>query len=121
MRNRHSWRGLYLLGALAAGLLFADALAPMSLHWHDIVTVGIIFLVLDLTFLWTEKHADLFETDGVDAQAADDQLQRRWFIAEGEQYALPRPAPQKRLADGNTQNTEEQKCAILDRELLHKV
>lgn len=119
MGNHRKWRGLYLLGVLAAGLLFADALAPLSLQWHDIVTVGIVFLVFGLTFYWTEKHADLVETEGIDAQAADDQLQRRWFIAQGERYALPRPAPQNRLADGNTQYTEERKYAILDRKLLH--
>ena len=117
----YSWRGLYLLGALAAGMLVADTLAPLSMQWHNIITIGIVFLMVGLTFWWTEGHADLMETDGVDAKAVDDQLQRRWFIAQGERFALPRPTPQPKPADGAARHTDEHEYAILNRTLPRRV
>lgn len=116
MNNRHSWRGIYLIGLLAAGLLGADALAPLSTEWHDIVTVGVVFLLFGLTLYWTETHADLVEAEGIDAQA-----RRRWFIAQGERYVLPRTGLEKDHEAGKTRDTERREYAILCGEILNKV
>jgi hypothetical protein len=116
MEKQHNWRGLYRIGLLAVGLLVADALAPLSLEGHDIVTVGIVLLAFGLTAYWTEKHADLVETEGIDADT-----HRRWFIAQGQRYILAQPTPQEEQPEGNTANTEQRKYAILSTDLLHKV
>ena len=91
MRKRQSWRGLYLLGVLGAGLLAADALAPLSQDAHDMLTVGTILLVFGLTLLWTESHADLIERSGIDARAAGKRPYRVRFISDGVNVILPEP------------------------------
>jgi hypothetical protein len=101
VRNHDTWRGLYLVGILAAGLLLADALAPLSARGHSILTAGIVFLAATLTFLWTERHADLIERSGIDAQAKDDQLYTAWFVSGSSKFVLPRSGERKALTPGS--------------------
>jgi hypothetical protein len=119
-QRKDTWRGLYLLGALALAMLLADALAPLSPMGHDLLTLGSILLATGSVLIWTEGHADLVETDGVDAWAADDQRQRGWFVSGGMKVALPRRS-ERSLPSSQQAALNQPEYGILDMKELQRL
>jgi hypothetical protein len=65
------WWSLYLLAPLSAGLLYMDGRIHANLKIHEVLAMAVIVVLFGLTFYWTEKHADLMESEGVDARAPE--------------------------------------------------
>ncbi len=72
--KRGSWWGLYALIPLTAILLVLAARAKMGEPLHRILLLAIVLAVAALAFLWSEQHADLIGSQGVDAEAEESQL-----------------------------------------------
>jgi hypothetical protein len=91
--DKFSWRGLYALGLLLAGLLTVDAIAPVSRTGHELVGVVFLLVIFALVFLWTEEHADLVEHEGIDSLLASSDAPAAHgtlFIAGGESLPITR-------------------------------
>jgi hypothetical protein len=66
---KHSWWGLYLFAAVIAALLYADSRARLSPAIHTLVLIAIIVGAASLAWSWSESHADLLGSQGIDAKA----------------------------------------------------
>ncbi len=74
-KPRMGWGGLYLLGVLAGLLLYGIAKAPVGTVWHTLALIVLIVAACGLALRWSEGHADLMGSQGVDAQAEEQALQ----------------------------------------------
>ncbi len=72
--NRGSWRGLYALIPLTAILLFLAARLKLRAPLHQILLIAVVVAVAVLAWLWSEGHADLLGSEGVDAEAEASEL-----------------------------------------------
>lgn len=69
-----SWWGLYALIPLTALLLVLAARVKMGEAVHQMLLVAIVVVVAVLAFAWSEQHADLMGSEGVDADAEASEL-----------------------------------------------
>ncbi len=67
--KRGSWLGLYALIPFTAILLLLAARLKVRAPLHQILLVAVVVAVAFLAFLWSEGHADLMGSEGVDAEA----------------------------------------------------
>jgi hypothetical protein len=72
--KRGSWRGLYALLPLAGGLLYLAYRVQVEEVWHTLLLGGVVMIIGSLAWHWSETHADLMASEGVDAQAGEDTL-----------------------------------------------
>lgn len=61
------WWGLYALFPLLIGLMVLDETIPVSETWHNILLIGIIFLISYLALAWVERNPRLVERSGIDS------------------------------------------------------
>jgi hypothetical protein len=68
----HKWWGLYLLAPLSAGLLYLDGDIHANLRMHEFLAMAAVVILCGLALFWTERHADIVESEGVDAWSPAD-------------------------------------------------
>ena len=72
--KKGSWWGLYALIPITVTLLYLAHRARVEQSVHVILLVAIVIGVPALALLWSEKHADLMGSEGVDARAEEESL-----------------------------------------------
>ena len=72
--TRGSWWGLYALVPISVALLYVSAKVKAGETVHMILLLAVAVAVPILALLWSESHADLMGSEGVDARAERDSL-----------------------------------------------
>jgi hypothetical protein len=72
--RRGSWWGLYALIPVTALLLVLADKVRVGEPLHQILLIAVVVVVAVLALLWSERHADLLGSEGVDAQAEASEL-----------------------------------------------
>ncbi len=80
---RSPWWGLFALVPIAAALLYLAAEVKVGETLRQVLLIAIVVIVALLALFWSEKHADLMGSDGVDARAEQQDLAERGCTREG--------------------------------------
>jgi hypothetical protein len=72
--TRGSWWGLYALVPISVALLYVAATVKAGETVHLILLSAVSVAVPILGLLWSERHADLMGSEGVDARAEEESL-----------------------------------------------